>query len=90
MKSISSELTGFGCVDMVVADSATELEELLFLRSEEDEDAVDGSLVAPGVFFSGDDAMSAGGALPLANSVAIVAVCLPSLTYSVVSSFREA
>ena len=73
-----------------MADSATELEELLFLRSEEDEEAVDGSLVAPGVFLAGDDAISAGGALPPASSVAIVPGCLPSLTYSVVSSFREA
>jgi hypothetical protein len=54
MKSISSELTGFGCVDMVVADSASELWELLFRLSEDDEEAVDGSLVVPGVVLAGD------------------------------------
>lgn len=49
MNSMSSELTGAGCDDSVVADSASELPDVLFFRSEEEDDAVDGSLVAPGV-----------------------------------------
>ena len=89
MKSMSSELTAFGWVDIVVADSASEAPELLFFRSDDDSEAVDGSLVVPGVAPTGD-AGRAGAALLLIISAVAVDGALPSLTYSVVSSLRVA
>ena len=49
MDSMSSEPTGAGCEERVVADSASELPDVLFFLPEEDEDAVEGSLVGAGV-----------------------------------------
>ena len=81
IKSMSSELTGReGSVECVVADSASEDSEVLPPRSEEDDDAVDGSRVVPGVARVGDVVSNVPLSPRIGSSEDAEAGALPSLT----------